>query len=239
VRSCLIQLILLLAFLFALLWFGLPLGVDWLATTALNASGFSGTNTTVTVTENPPPLLLTGHADSVRVTSSKVTANGLQAGNIDLTLGKVDLFGRKFETVSGSLDNVTVPTPDGLTTTVSHVTVNGTSTGAAASLILTTAQATGIAESELRAKLNAQPSVKIVVTLQGPDRMTIVIAGRAQGARLVVVSGSLVLVPDGNSLPSVTLIAPSAGNPFHITALSISSLGVKLDGTIDLQSILF
>jgi len=61
-RSCLIQLLVLIAMVFALLWFGLPLGADWLATNSLNASGFTGTGTKVDVSAYPPPVLLTGHA---------------------------------------------------------------------------------------------------------------------------------------------------------------------------------
>ena len=46
-RSCLIQLLIAVAVIFALLWFGLPFGASWLATNALNAAGFTGTDTKV------------------------------------------------------------------------------------------------------------------------------------------------------------------------------------------------
>ena len=56
-RSCLIQLLILVVVVFALLWFGLPVGASWLATNALNASGFSGTDTKVSGVGEPaaPP----------------------------------------------------------------------------------------------------------------------------------------------------------------------------------------
>ena len=92
-RSCLIQLLVLIAMVFALLWFGLPLGADWLATNSLNASGFTGTGTKVDVSAYPPPVLLTGHADSIHLTSSQVGIGDLYAASIDLTLGKVERDG--------------------------------------------------------------------------------------------------------------------------------------------------
>ena len=237
-RSCLVQLVILLAVGFALLWIGLPLGAGWLATTALNANGFTGTDTKVVVTSNPPPLLLTGHADSIHLTSTKASVHGLEAGAVDLVLTGVDLIGRKFDTVSGSLDQVTVTTPDGQPVTVGHVAISGTATAATASLTMTNAQAQSLAESELRAKLNAQASVSIKVTLKAPDRMTISINGKSQSARLIVAGGALLLVPDGNSIPTVTLVTPGAGNPFQITGVTLNSAGATLTATIDIQSLL-
>ena len=61
-RSCLIQLLLMVAVIFALLWFGLPFGASWLATNALRAVGFTGTDTRVEVSANLPPRILLGHA---------------------------------------------------------------------------------------------------------------------------------------------------------------------------------
>ena len=62
-RSCLVQLLILVALVFGLVWFGLPIGAAWVATNALKAAGFSGTDTAVTVTADPPFLLLTGHVE--------------------------------------------------------------------------------------------------------------------------------------------------------------------------------
>ena len=98
-RSCLIQLLLTVAVIFALLWFGLPFGASWLATNALGAVGFSGTDTTVEVKANLPPRILTGYADSIHLTSTQVGVGDLHAANIDLTLGRVELFARKIGTV--------------------------------------------------------------------------------------------------------------------------------------------
>ncbi len=234
-RSCLIQLIVLFCVGFALVWFGLPLGAGWLATTALNASGFTGTDTTIAVSANPPPILLTGRADSIHLTSTKVGVRDLHAASVDLTLTGVNLIGRKFETAHGTLGGVTVATPDGRSATISHVALDGSASAASASLTMTTVEAASLAESQLK----AQAHVTSKVTFKAPDRMTITVNGRAQGGRMIAVGGSLVLVPDGGALPTVTLIAPSDGNPFKITSVSVMPLGLMLAGTMDLQSILF
>ena len=104
-RSCLIQLVILFAVAFCLLWFALPLGVGALVTGALNASGFSGADTKVDVSASPPPLLLTGHADKIHITSSQVSISDLHAAGVDVILRDVDMLGRKIGTVSGTLDN--------------------------------------------------------------------------------------------------------------------------------------
>ena len=99
-RSCLLQLLIGAALIFALLWFGLPFGASWLATSALTASGFSGTNTQVEVKADLPPRILAGHADSIHVTSDQVSVGDLHSGTIDLTLTTVELFDRKIGTVA-------------------------------------------------------------------------------------------------------------------------------------------
>src|SRR5664279_2261753 len=100
-RSCLIQFLLTAAVIVALLWFGLPFGASWLATNALGAVGFSGTNTTVEVSASLPPRILTGYADSIHLTSTQVGIGDLHAASVDLTLGGVELFSRKIATVQG------------------------------------------------------------------------------------------------------------------------------------------
>jgi hypothetical protein len=232
-RSCLFQLVLTAAVIFALLWFGLPFGASWLATNALNASGFTGTDTTVEVTSNPPPLLLTGRADTIRLTSSQVGIGDLHAASVDLTLGKVELLSRKIGTVAGTLQGVRVPAPDGQPVTAETVTLSGSATLATAEMDVSIAEAQRLAVSQLKDR-----GIVATVALAAPDRITITAAGRSQPGHLVVRGGSLLLVPDGNTLPTVTLIAPGSGNPFQLSSVAIGTGHVTLMGTIDVQSLL-
>lgn len=232
-RSCLIQLLILVVVGFALLWFGLPVGAGWLATNALNSSGFSGTDTSVVVSANPPPLLLTGQADTVRLTSTQVGIGDLHAASIDLTLGKVDLLGRKIGTVAGSLQGVRVAAPDGQAVTVESVTLSGAASSANAELVLSSAEVERLAESQLEAR-----GITATVGLTAPDKVTISVGGQSVPGRLAVQDGGLTLVPDSQAVPPVPLIEPGSGNPFHISSVSVGANTVTMNGTIDLQALL-
>ena len=232
-RSCLVQLLILVALVFGLLWFGLPLGAGWLATNALNAAGFSGTGTRVDVSANPPLRLLAGQADSVQIVSKQVSVGDLHAAAIDLTFGQVDLISRHIETVDGQLTQVRVASPSGDAVMVDAVTLSGPASTATAGLSLSIAQAQNLAESELAAH-----GVTGTVVLAPPNRVTIKTGGQSVPAHLVALDGSLVLIPDVTQLAPITLLAPGSGNPFHVTAVSIAASGATLTGTIDVQSLL-
>jgi hypothetical protein len=232
-RSCLIQLLILVAMVFALLWFGLPIGASWLATNALNASGFSGTNTKVEVSSDPPPLLLTGHADTIHLTSSQVGIGDLHTATLDLTLGQVELFSRRIGTVTGTLGGVRVAAPDGQPVTIDLVTLSGAASSATAEMDVSIAEAERLAASQLKSR-----GIAATVALAPPDKITIAAGGKKQPGHLLVKDGALLLVPDGDSLPTVILIAAGGGNPFEITSVRIGADRVTLLGTIDLQALL-
>jgi len=232
-RSCLVQLLILVALVFGLLWFGLPLGAGWLVTNALDAVGFSGTGTRVDVSANPPFRLLAGQADSVRIVSKQVSVGDLHAASIDLTESQVDLISRHIETVDGQLAQVRVASPSGDAVMVDAVALSGPASTAIAELSLSIAQAQKLAESELAAH-----GVPGTVVLAPPNRVTIKTGGRSLPAHLEALDGSLVLVPDGTQLAPITLLAPGSGNPFYVTAVSIAASGATLTGTIDVQSLL-
>jgi hypothetical protein len=232
-RSCLFQLLLAAAVILALLWFGLPFGASWLATSALNATGFRGTETSVEVSSNPPPRLLTGHADSIHLKSSTVSIGELHAAAIDLTLGQVELFSRQIGTVAGTLDGVRVAAPDGQPVTIDSVTLTGSATAASADMAISLAEAERLVASQLKAR-----GVVATVALAAPDRITITAGGQSQPGRLVAAAGALLLIPDGGALPTVTLIQPGAGNPFQITSAAVGPDHMTLIATIDIQTLL-
>ncbi|HEY5488045.1 MAG TPA: hypothetical protein VIK06_10375 [Candidatus Limnocylindrales bacterium] len=232
-RSCLIQLLVEVAILFALLWFGLPLGAGFLATSALNASGFTGTNTSVEVSSNPPPLLLTGKADAIRIRSDSVYVGDLRASSIDVTLHNVDLLSRKIETVDGTFSGVRLAVPTGQPLTVDQVDVHGTASLADATLAVPSQSVASLAVTMLAAS-----SIKATVSLQEPNSVTIVVAGKKQSGTLAVSNGTLLLVPTATSIPPVALIVPGTGNPFKLTSVAVHGQQVTLGGTIDVQSLL-
>ena len=232
-RSCLIQLVLELGLLFAILWFGLPLGAGFLATSALNASGFTGTNTSVEVSSNPPPLLLTGKADQIRIRSDSVYVGDLRAASMDVTLHDVELLSRKIGTVDGTLEGVRIAVPSGDPVTADQVQLHGNAGAADATLTLSAAAIASLTVTMLQAS-----AIKATVSLQEPDSVTIVVAGKKQSGILAVSNGILLMIPTAKTIPPVALIVPGAGNPFKLTSVAIKGQDVTLGGTIDVQSLL-
>lgn len=233
-RSCLIQLLIMVAVVFCLVWFGLPFGVSALATAALNATGFSGTDTKVEVSANPPFMLLTGHADTIRIRSSDAGMGNLHAAGVDVTLGSVELLSRNIGTVTGTLDGVRVAAPNGDPVPIDRVTLAGSATATTATATLTIAEAEALAESQLK----AQTGIVAKVTLKAPDLVTVTIGGKAEAGRLVTSNGALLLVPAGDTLSTVTLIAPGTANPLRVTSVTIGAADVTLIGAINIQNLL-
>jgi hypothetical protein len=231
-RSCLIRLVIAALVIFALLWFGLPFGASWLATNALNAAGFTGTDTNVEVSADLPPRILLGHADRIRLTSSQVSVGDLHAAAIDVTLSDVELLNRTFGGVHGTLTGVRVPAPNGDAVAIDSATVDGSGTAATATLLVSTAEAEGLASSQLKASTGFDGTVK----LAAPNKVTVTINGKSQPGHLVVKDGSLDVVLDSGV--SATLIEAGTGNPFHFTSVAVGVSGVTLVGTMDLQTLL-
>jgi hypothetical protein len=233
-RSCLIQLLIAVAVIFALLWFGLPFGASWLATTALNSAGFAGTGTKVEVSANLPPRILLGHADTIHLTSTQVGVGDLHAGSMDVTLGNVEFFDRKFGTVTGLLTDVRIPAPNGDPVTIDSAVLNGAGTAATATLTLSSAQLAQLAQTQLQ----TQTGIPSTVKMAAPNKVTVTVNGQAEAGRLVAQNGAILVVPTSSALPTMTLIDSGSGNPFHFTSVTVGATTVTLVGTIDLQSLL-
>lgn len=241
-RSCLIQLLITVAVVFGLLWFGLPFGASWLATNALNAAGFTGTDTKVEVSADLPPRILLGHADRVHLASTNVSVDGLNATTLDLTLGDVSLFDRTIGTVDGTLTGVRLPAPDGDPVTIAKAALSGAGTSVRSTLTISTAEAQRLAQAQLKAQTGLDGTVKFAA----PNLVTISVGGTSALAHLVVKpapagetsGGTLEVVPVSSSLQTVTLLEPGNSNPFVLSSVSVNASGVTLVGTIDLQTLL-
>jgi hypothetical protein len=230
----LIRILVMAAFVFALLWFGLPFGASWLATNALNAVGFTGTNTQVDISAALPPRILLGHADKIRLTSTQVSVSDLNAATMDVTLNDVQLIDRTFGSADGTLTGVRVFTPSGDGLTIDTVVLHGASTATTATLTVSNAEAESLAEQQFKAHTTLAAKVKV----SAPDKVTITINGQSKPGHLVVKDGSLLMVPESTDLPTVTLLQAGSGNPFHLTTVSVGPTTITLGGMIDLQSLL-
>jgi hypothetical protein len=233
-RSCLFQLLVTVAVVFALLWFGLPFGASWIATNTLNAAGFTGTSTKVDVAAKLPPRILLGHADTVRLTSTQVSVGDLHASAIDVTLADVELIDRTIGSVSGTLTGVRVPADDGGVLTADSVVLAGRGTDANATLTVSSSEVATLAKTQLKGLGVTATNVK----LTAPDDVTLTVAGQTRTGHLVTKDGALQVVVASLTPKVMTLIETGNGNPFTFTSVKVSSASVTLVGTIDLQSLL-
>lgn len=233
-RSCLIQLLITVAVVFGLLWFGLPIGAGWLASNALNAAGFSGTDTKVEVSSDPPPLLLTGHADRIHVTSTQVSVGDLHAATLDFSLGSVSLIDRTIGTIDGTLTGVKMPAPDGKPVVIDSAIVTGPASHADATLKLARSAVQTLASQQLK----SQAGISATMTLAAPNKVTVKIGSQSQQGTLVVKDGDLAVVPSSPSLPTAILLQSGDGNPFTLTSVAISGDVVTLTGVIDIEQLL-
>ena len=76
------------------------------------------------------------------------------------------------------------------------------------------------------------------MTLQEPDAVTILVAGKKQTGSLAVSNGTLLLVSATRGIPTIALIVPGSGNPFKLTSVAVKGQQVTLGGTIDVQALL-
>ena len=234
-RSCLIQLLVTIGVIFVLLWFGLPFGASWLATNALNAAGFTGTDTRVEVSADLPPRILLGHADKIRLTSTQVSVGDLHAASIDVTLGNVELIDRKIGSIHGSMTGVRVPAASGTQPlTADRVAVDGAGAAATATLTCSPAQIKALVVAQLKAQKIDVTSV----TFAAPDKVVVTASGISKSGHLVASNGALEVVVPGLTPATTTLISAGNGNPIHFTSVAVTATAVTLVGTIDLQSLL-
>ena len=230
-RGCLVTLALLATIVGLVVWFALPPLVATLAQGALVAAGLEAATTTVDVLADPPPKLLTLTADTIRIRATNARFHGLEAVDVDVTLGDVRLIDRTFGELSGTLDFVTLPASDGQRITIPSVVLSGDAERAQATLTFPKAIAEDLAVGAVKATTGITPDR---VTFSGPDRVRITGPGLAVDARLAVQDGALLLVPpSSDSLGSITLVEPGPSVPVRIDSVRVIDGGLVLLATLD------
>jgi hypothetical protein len=200
----------------------------------LNAAGFTGTDTKVTVAATLPPRILLGHADTIRLTSTKVSVGDLHADAVDVTLSDVELFDRTIGKVQGSLNGVRVPTTTGDFITAESVALDGSGVNAGSTLILANSELETLAATQLKAQKLPVTSVK----LSAPNTITIRAAGQTKTGHIVAKNGAIQITVAGLTPSTMVLIQSGSGNPFRFTSVAVGATSGTLAGTIDLQSLL-
>lgn len=234
-RGCLTGALVFFAVVVGGAWLLTPMAVDALIAGALSASGFHGTGTTVDAIANPPPMLLTGHADRVRIRSTDVTLRELQASTLDLTLSDVSLLSRSFAQVTGSLLGVRIAGGGATSLEATRATVEGPASAALVMLSLDRPQVEALVSSGVAAAIGPVPAS---IALAPPDTIRFTIEGRSASGSLGVENGSLTLRPLGLGLDPITLIASPDTAAWRIASVAVTGSGLDVGLVVDLQRLI-
>ena len=229
-RGCLVTIVVLLAIAVGASWFVLPPLIGTLAQGALVASGFDADTTSVTVSADPPPRLLTLKADSIRIQSTNLTYRGLRAASADITLHDVAFAERTFRTVDGTLKGVRYQPDSGPELSAPLVQLSGPTNRVQATVTLPAADAEALATAAVQGAIGITPKS---VAFIGPDRVRIDVGGLSVSARLALRDdGALMLqAPTGSSIGSIVLMMPAPDAPFRVESFEIGGGGLVIVAT--------
>jgi hypothetical protein len=230
-RGCLFVLVAALVVLSAAAWFGSPLLASAAIDAALRNGGFEAVRLDTTATADPPPRLLLGHADRVRIVASDVSFRTFHADRLDLTLTDVDVVGRTAATIHGTISGAEVATADGVPTTA-DVTIDGDA-GAAPSTIRIDGSTV---DRVVRATLGPQLGGAVSRTeLVGPDILRIVTpAATLEGQIVLDGSGGIAL---RNRLGQAPILTLDPSFPLRLGSVAVVDGALRIDATLDAEAL--
>ena len=213
-------------------WFGAPILASAVVDAGLRGAGFEGRTLTTTVSANPPPRLLLGHADSVRIQGDDVAFRTFQAARLDLTLRDVDLIGRSFATIRGTITGAEVNTADNVPTTA-DVSVDGAASAAAARIVVDAATVDRV----VRATLGSQAGVAITRTeLVAPDVLRIVTPGATLEGRIIIDPSGAVAV--STRLGETRVLALDPSFPLRLRSATVADGDLQIAAILDAEALL-
>jgi hypothetical protein len=229
VRGCLSVLVLAAAFVLGGAWFGGPLLAAGIVRSALEASDFEGRNTSVQVVADPPIEVLLGRADEVRIGSDDASIEGLGAVRLDVTLTGVDLVGRRFERLAGTLDDVTIRSEDGGRTRATTVALAGPPDEVEAIVRIAPSSVDELVAAAIEREIGFSVGS---VSLRAPNSLVFSAGPLEATGRLVVeADGSLSLAADLPGNPRIAIL--DAGSPLVFESVAIDE-DLVLVGSLDL-----
>ena len=230
-RGCVSVLVLAAAFVVGGAWFGGPLLAGGIVRSALDASDFEGRNTTVDVVANPPIEVLLGRADEVRIGSDDASLEGLSAVRLDVSLTGIDLVGRRFEHLAGTLDDVTIRGEDGGRTRATSVALAGPPDDVEAIVRIAPSAVDDLVADAIEREIGFSVGS---VSLRAPDTLVFTAGPLEATGRLVVeLDGSLSLAADLPGNPRIAIL--DAGAPLVFESVSIDE-DLVLVGSLDLEA---
>lgn len=231
-RGCLFVLVLAAVVVGVASWFGAPVLASTLARTALEGAGFRAASSTVTVTADPPPKILLGRADRLRIVGAQVDFRTFHAAGLDLTLTDVDLLGRRAATIRGRVSGAELTTAEGPAATA-DVAIDGAADAAAATIDV----AADAVEEAVRTAFRREFAVAVAgIEFRAPDVLRITSAGSTLEGRLGVAGdGSITL---SNALGSATILSLDPSFPLALRSVGVAGGNLRIIATLDAQALL-
>lgn len=202
----------------------LPAVASPLLTQMLRERGLRGDDLNVSVAYFDPALL-TGRAAEITIRGRNVELPPALVGDLELTFGDVSFVERSFESIRGTLADVSLAAA-GLTVKVSTVDVEGPSDAAVASGEFNATETQQLVEHAARRAGLPIDSVNLV---DGGLRLRL--GSLETTARVAVAGGALVLQPEIGQ--PVVLLQPEPSDPWRLTEAFVSPGGVTVIGTLD------
>jgi hypothetical protein len=232
-RGCLFVLLLAAAFVGGGLWFGGPPAAGYLIEAGLTSGGLRAEAIDVTVDTEPRWEVVTGRVDRVEVIAVGASLGDVEAGAIDVDLTGVDLGGRSFEAVSGTLDEVNVP---GESAAVGPASVELEGRAEAARAIV---NIPAFAVEELITSAIEAETGRAVdrVTLVAPDRIAFRLSGVDAEMTLSLEDGRVVGRTNLGG-QNVTLFDPAESLALQLDDLRVDEAGLTLSGVLDFARLL-
>jgi hypothetical protein len=207
----------------------LPLLLGPLLTDYVRNAGLKSGTLSVTVAPFDPTLVL-GRARRVTLIATNVDAAPAAIGSLNLSIGNASYFDRSFETVSGTLDDLTVTINGNETVHVGDVSIDGPAAAANA-----TAHLSATDTDRLIRLAGTRAGLTIDAVHVGDAGVSVSVAGRDAAAKLTVSGGALVLDPGVGS--AIVLLQPAPSDPWKLDEAWVTADGLNVRATVDMTKL--
>jgi hypothetical protein len=207
---------------------GLPLLLGPLLTDMVRSAGLKSDTLSVSVAPFDPTLLL-GRARKITLIASGVDASPAHIGNVNLSVGNASYFDRSFETVTGSMDDVTVTVNDA-PVHIGNISVDGPAEAANA-----TAQLSATDTDRLIRLAGKRAGLTIDEVHVGDSGVTVKVSGIDANAKLAVSGGALVLDPGVGD--AIVLLQPAPSDPWQLKEAWVDADGLNVRAVVDMTAL--
>jgi hypothetical protein len=232
-RGCLSVVILAIVFVATGTWLAGPAVAAFVIESGLSAAGFNGSNTSVTVTADPPFEVLTGKVDRVDIESDDTKLDQFRAGKVELSLTDANLLARTYATVTGGLDDVTVEGSGDLSLEAERVDLEGDPSSADMTVEVTREALSNAALDLFRQQLGVDVDT---VKFAAPNKVAFTAGSTTIAGQFVIHEGGLSMTVNLPGAERIDLL--EAGRGFRLTKVAIDDDGMTLNGVLDVERLL-